>query len=209
MVNLFDNISEKNQEKLLRMLEANTLFFKKNATILSTIRGENVIGIVLSGYIQIVRNDDNGNRTIIEELEENAIFGTLFSSITSEDYEMVCKEDTRLILIEYDRIIVGGQNHYSFYTQFIQNLLQLLSNKINERNDRIKILTKKTIRNKLLEYFKIVSKRNGSKNIYLPFTFTEFADYLAVDRCAMSRELKNLKDEGFIEIKSKKITLLY
>lgn len=209
MVNLFDKISEKNKEKLLRMLEANTLFFKKNAPILSTIKGENVIGIVLTGYIQIVRNDDNGNRTIIEELEENTIFGTLFSSITGEDCEMICREDTKLIIIEYNRIIIGVQSNYTFYTQFIQNLLQILSDKINERNDRIKILTKKTIRNKLLEYFKIVSKRNGSKNIYLPFTFTEFADYLAVDRCAMSRELKNLKDEGFIEIKSKKITLLY
>lgn len=209
MVNLFDKISEKNKEKLLRMLEANTLLFKKNATILSTIKGENVIGIVLAGYIQIVRNDDNGNRTIIEELEENTIFGTLFSSITGEDCEMICREDTKLIIIEYNRIIIGVQSNYTFYTQFIQNLLQILSDKINERNDRIKILTKKTIRNKLLEYFKIVSKRNGSKNIYLPFTFTEFADYLAVDRCAMSRELKNLKDEGFIEIKSKKITLLY
>ena len=209
MVNLFHNISEKNQEKLLRMLEANTLFFKKNTTILSAIRGENVIGIVLSGYIQIVRNDDNGNRTIIEELEENAIFGTLFSSITNEDYEMICREDTKVIVIEYDRIITGVQSNYTFYTQFIQNLLQILSDKINEKNDRVKILTKKTIRNKLLEYFKIISRRNGSKNIYLPFTFTEFADYLAVDRCAMSRELKNLKEEGFITITAKKITLLY
>lgn len=209
MVNLFDNISIKYKEKLLKLLEANTLFFKKNATILSTIKDDNVIGIIVSGYVQIFRNDDNGNRTIIEELEENSIFGSLFSPIASEDYEMVCKEDTKLILIEYNRIIESVQSQYSFYTQFIQNLLQILSDKMNEKNDRIQILTKKTIRNKLLEYFKIVSKRNGSKNIYLPFTFTELSDYLAVDRCAMSRELKNLKDEGFIEIKSKKITLLY
>ena len=75
--------------------------------------------------------------------------------------------------------------------------------------NRIEILTKKTIRNKLLEYFKIVSTKNNSKNIYLPFTFTDLADYLAIDRSAMTRELKNLKGEGFIEIKGKRITLLY
>ena len=68
MVNLFHNISEKNQEKLLRLLEANTFTFKKDMTILSTIGNENIIGIVVSGYIQIIQNDYNGNRTIIEEL---------------------------------------------------------------------------------------------------------------------------------------------
>lgn len=209
MVNLFHNISEKNQEKLLRLLEANTFTFKKDMTILSTIGNENIIGIVVSGYIQIIQNDYNGNRTIIEELEENSIFGSMLSGISNSEYEIVTKEDSKIIILEYDRIIDGVKNNYSFYTQFIQNLLQLMSDKIIEKNDRIEILTKKTIRNKLLEYFKIISKRHGSKNIYLPFTFTELADYIAVDRCAMSRELKNLKEEGFIEIKSRKITLLY
>lgn len=209
MVNLFHNISEKNQEKLLRLLEANTFTFKKDMTILSTIGNENIIGIVVSGYIQIIQNDYNGNRTIIEELEENSIFGSMLSGISNSEYDIVTKEDSKIIILEYDRIIDGVKNNYSFYTQFIQNLLQLMSDKIIEKNDRIEILTKKTIRNKLLEYFKIISKRHGSKNIYLPFTFTELADYIAVDRCAMSRELKNLKDEGFIEIKSRKITLLY
>ncbi len=209
MVNLFDHISDRNKDKLLKLLEANIFTFKKDSMILSTIKEENVIGIVSSGYIQIVRNDYNGNRTIIEELEENSIFGSMFSSISNDEYDIVTKEESKIIIIEYERIIRSSNNNYSFYNQFIQNLLQILSDKINEKNNRIEILTKKTIRNKLLEYFKIISKKNGSKNIYLPFSFTELADYLAIDRSAMSRELKNLKDEGFIEIKSRKITLLY
>lgn len=209
MVNLFDKISEKNKGKLLKLLEANTLSFKKNITILSNVKNENIIGIVISGYIQLIQNDDNGNRIIIEDFEENDIFGSMFSSIASDEYDMVTKEETKVIVIEYNRIFDIAVNNYSFCNQFIQNLLYILSDKFNEKNKRIEILTKKTIRNRLLEYFKIMVKKNGSKNIYLPFNFTELADYLAVDRCAMSRELKNLKDEGFIEIKSKKITLLY
>ena len=81
--------------------------------------------------------------------------------------------------------------------------------KTEEKNERIEILTKKTIRNRLLEYFTIMSNKHGTKFIYLPFNYTDLADYLAIDRCAMSRELKNLKEEGFIEIKGKRITLLY
>lgn len=209
MANLFSNISDKNIDKLLYILEANTYHFKKDTTILSTLKRENIIGIVMSGYIQIIKDDYNGNRTIIEEFFENDIFGSMFSNISNNEYSIVTKEDSKIIIIDYDRIIECTQNNISFYNKFIQNLLQIVFQKINEKNNRIEILTEKTIRNKLLKYFQIISKNNRSKNIYLPFTFTELAEYIAVDRSAMSRELKNLKDEGFIEIKSKKITLLY
>lgn len=209
MINLFDKINEKNKEKLLKLLEANTFTVKKETSILKTYKQDNIIGIVVSGYIQIIRNDYNGNRSIIEELEENSIFGSMFSSISNRECDVYTKEDSKIIIIDYKNIIDTANTNYSFYNQFIQNLLKIFSEKINNKNERIEILTKRSIRNKLLEYFKIISKKNGTKNIYLPFSFTEFADYLAVDRSAMSRELKNLKNEGFISIKGRKITLLY
>ena len=77
------------------------------------------------------------------------------------------------------------------------------------KNERIEILTQKTIRNKLLEYFRIEAQKNRSKIIYLKSTWQDLADYLAIDRSAMTRELKNLKEEGFITTKGRVITLLY
>ncbi len=209
MSNLFNKINVKDKEKLLKLLEANTLSFKKDNTILSSIKNENIIGIIISGYAQIIRTDYNGNRTIIEELEEESLFGSTISSLSSSEYDIITKEDTKMIIIDYDRIINYSQNNYSYYNQFMKNLLEITTNIIDEKNERIQILTKKTIRDKLLEYFNIMSKKHGSKHIYLPFTFTDFADYLAVDRSAMSRELKYLKEEGFITSKGRKITLLY
>lgn len=209
MINLFHNISAKNKEKLLYTLETHTFTFPKNTRILTTVKEENIIGYVISGYMQITRTDYNGNTTIIEELEEESVFGTMLSSLNNSEYDIVTKEDTKLIIIDYNRIINEETNHPNYYNQFIKNLLEIATNKINEKNERIEILTKKTIRDKLLEYFKIVSEKNGSRIIYLTLNYTELADYLAVDRCAMSRELKNLKDEGFIKTDQKKITLLY
>ena len=148
-------------------------------------------------------------RSIIEELEEQDVFGSFISSLKNKEYEIIAKEDTEIIIIDYDNIINCNLTNKSFYNQFIKNLLQITSKKIQEKNERIEILTKKTIRNKLLEYFKIISKKHNSKYIYLPFNFTDLADYLAIDRSAMSRELKYLKEEGFIEIKGKRIKLLY
>lgn len=209
MNNLFENISKSNKEKLLKMLEATTLIFQKDINICSTINDKNIIGIIEDGYLQIIRNDYNGNRTIIEDLITGDIFGDLLFPITTQEYDIITKEETKITFIDYSIVVNTEEIKYSYYNQFIKNLLKLTVHKINEKNDRIKVLTKKTIRDKLLEYFRITSKRNGSKIIYLPSTFTELADYLAVDRSAMSRELKYLKEEGFIEIVSKKITLLY
>jgi len=208
MTNLFTNISEKNQEKILKILEASTLNFKPNCQILTSVKLDNMIGIVLSGYMQIIRTDYNGNRTIIEELTENDVFGTTISSLTDE-CEIITKEETKIVIIDFNNILNDVENNLSYYKQFIKNLLEIYTDKINTKNERIEILTKKTIRDKLLEYFKIVSKRNNSKKIYLTMTYIELADYLAVDRSAMTRELKNLSEEGFIKREEKKITLLY
>lgn len=209
MINPFHDISEKNKRKLLRLLEANILSYKKDAVISSGTQNDNVIGIIIKGYAQIIRTDYNGNRTIIEELEEKSVFGKTISSLSNNECEIIAKEDTEIIIIDYDIMINVPTNSYQFYNQFIKNLLQIFTSVLNDKNERIEILTKKTIRNKLLEYFKISAKKHGSKYVYLPFNFTDLADYLAVDRSAMTREIKYLKEEGFIEVKGKRITLLY
>ena len=208
MINPFQNISPKNREKLLYTLESSRLTFPKNELILSNINQGNIIGIVIKGMMQIIKTDYNGARTIIEELEENDIFGTIISPLSNE-YDILTKEESTVYIIDYDEIKKLDLDNKSYYNQFIKNLLEIIILKIEERNNRIEILTKKTIRNKLLEYFNIESKKNGLRVINLPFNFTDLADYLAIDRSAMSRELKYLKEEGFIEIKNHKITLLY
>lgn len=207
-MNPFYNIDEKSKIKLLKYLEAQTYKFNKNEEILKKISNRNFIGIITEGLIQIVKTDYNGNRTIIEELTVNDIFGTRISSLSNTEYTVNTKDITEIIIIDYKQLI-KSKDTSDYYNRFIKNILEIIIQTVNDKNDRIEILTKKTIRNKLLEYFRIVSDKNKSKNIYLPFTFTDLADYLAIDRSAMTRELRYLKEEGFIEIKNKRITLLY
>lgn len=208
MKRLFSKISVNERQKLLKLLETNTLSFPKNTAIFSTTK-DDVIGIILEGHAQIIRTDYNGNRTIIEELEEESIFGTTISSLNSDECEVVAKENTKVLIIDYHSILEFQNTNYKYYNQFIKNLLEIATGIIEEKNERIEILTKKTIRDKLLEYFNIYSKKHGTRIIYLPFSYTDLADYIAADRSAMSRELSYLKEEGFIETKGRKITLLY
>ncbi len=208
MNNLFDEISPRNREKLLYTLEAHTLQIKKNCSLLSSTTDTNILAIIISGNVQIIRTDEAGNVFIIEDLFENDIFASSFSSLNNNESDVITKEDTKLILIDYNRIFTLKNKSY-YYNTFIKNLLKIITDKVNLKNERIEILTKKTVRDKLLEYFKITTSKTGTKVIYIPSTYKDLASYLAVDRSAMNRELKNLIDEGFIKRENKKITLLY
>ena len=208
MIGPFDNISKKSKKKILRFLNAYTVKYRENKTILENIKTDNEIGIISKGYLQIIRNNYNGTQNIIEELYENSIISSSMIYFDNDDYEIIAKDETELIIVSFDEIMRLESGDKSF-NQFIKNLLYIINEKIIEKNERIEILTKKTIRNKLLEYFNISSKKSGSRFIYLPFNFSDLAEYLAIDRSAMSRELKYLKDEKIIEIKGKRITLLY
>lgn len=205
---IFDQINNKNQQKLLRMLESDVINVPKNNTILSTISNDNIIGIIKKGCIQIIKTDDNGNQIIIDELTTGEVFGSYIAFFNNKDYSIQTKEESEIIIIDYDILMNFNQNTKEYYNQFIKNLLTIIMSDMKKTTERLEILTRKTIRNRLLEYFNISLKNSGTKHIYLPFNFTDLAHYLAVDRSAMMRELKYMKEEKIIEVKGKKITLL-
>ena len=121
----------------------------------------------------------------------------------------ITKDETQITYIEYNDIVNDEIIKTDFYIIFTKNLIKLLNEQVNAKNKRIEILTKRTTRDKLLEYFKITSKEKGNKTFTIPITFTDLASYLSVDRSAMTREIGYLKDEGFIKTNGRRITLLY
>ena len=115
MENLFENISSKNREKLLKMLKSQAIPYRKGVNILSNVNRDNFIGIVDEGSLQIVFNDYNGNSIIIEDIEKNQIFGNLISSINSDECEVITKEKTIIIYIDYDNITSPDVIKTDFY----------------------------------------------------------------------------------------------
>ena len=209
MSRLFDNISEKNKEKIYKILKTTTNNYPKDINILSNVNRPNFIGIIEEGTAQLVFNDYLGNKTILETLKEEDIFGSLITNINSDEITCITKEKTRVTYIDYDRITDTENIKYDYYLTFIKNLLIILEEQLTSKNERIAILTKKTTRDKLLQYFKLTSIKKGSRTFTIPYSFTELAGYLSVDRSAMTREIKYLKDEGFIKIDKKRITIDY
>ena len=209
MTNLFANLSEKEVKKLMQVLKSNTITYRKNINILSNRTRDDYIAIIESGSLQLMFNDYNGNKTIIEELNAGEIFGSLTYSLNNDEITCITKEETQITYIEYNQITNGEIIKNDFYIIFVKNLIKLLSDQLNRCNQRIELLTMRTTRDKLLGYFNHQAQIKGSKTFIMNITFTELASYLSVDRSSMTREISYLKEEGFIKINNKKITLLY
>ena len=209
MVTPFDEMTILQRNKLYNLLGVHIYRYNKSEEILPTLKNSNIIGIIMDGSAQINYLEYNGNEIMMESLEKDDIFGTNISLINNENCQIIAKEDSEVLVIDYDKLINPKNLKYSYFNIFFRNLFDIINTKFKERNERIKVLEKKQIRDKLLEYFEITYKKTHSKFIYLPFSFKDLADYIGVNRSAMFRELGHLKDDNFIEVKDKRIKLLY
>lgn len=184
--------------------------FDKNEVITSYIRKRNQFCILISGNADLVRYDLNGNRTIVEHFSENDIFGEVFYTITTNnELSVEAKTKCKVLFYIYDDIHSKCRNNCKFHQKLSEYLPELILSKVTNLNMRVELLTKRSTRDKLIGYFALLSNRNLSKTFTLPFSLTDLADYLSVDRSAMMRELKLLKEDGFIDKNGKRITLLY
>ena len=184
--------------------------FNKGQVITSYIEKRNQFCILVSGNADLVRYDLNGNRTIIEHFSKNNIFGEVFYTVTTNNELLVeAREKCTVIIYSYNNIHTKCRNNCKFHQILAENLPELILQKVTDLNMRVELLTKRSTRDKLLSYFTLISTRKLSKSFVLPFTLTDLADYLSVDRSAMMREMKLLKEDGLIQKNGNTITLLY
>lgn len=206
---LFKNVPESDIDNLIRTLQGRHITFKKDMTILSNLNNANEVGILVSGLASIIRIDYNGNRTIVSDIKKGDIFGGCFSDYMNEEMSVIADDESEVLFVEYDRLLGSNGKNNIYHVKLIENMIDILMKKINNYNKRIEVLNKRSIRDKLLEFFHMLEKEQSSSTIHLPFNYTVLADYIAVDRSAMMREIKNLKDEEIIKTDNRIITIIY
>ncbi|MBS6644176.1 MAG: Crp/Fnr family transcriptional regulator [Clostridiaceae bacterium] len=207
--NLFFNISPEEYRSMKLCLSARERSFKEGETIYTFEKTSQAVGIVLSGAAVIVRYELNGSRTILEHLSEQEIFGATLAALNSvyENVSVICETDCTVMFIDYSHIISPCAKACRCHHQLIQNMLMIISQKNLQLSERVELLSKRTIREKLLCYFLQQSSRQNAHSFTLPFTMSDLADYLSVDRSAMTRELKKMKDDGIIKVNRRHISI--
>ncbi len=184
--------------------------FEKNEIITTYIVNRNMIFIVLDGSADLLRYDFNGNQTIVEKFNKYDVFGEIFYRININNELFVkAREKSKILMFNYDIFERKCKKNCKFHEELLIGLPNLVLSKVSDLNLRIELLSQKTIRDKILSYFRILSQNSFSKTFTLPFSLTDLADYLSIDRSAMMREIKTLKEDGIIKkLDKNRFTLL-
>lgn len=206
---LFYNFSDDELSDLLNCLESKTRIYKKGEPVFSV--GEEIknIGLILNGLVLITKEDFWGNRAILSKLDEGKVFGETFALLNSEraTVNAICEKETKIIFIDVNKALTVCSNACSFHNKLISNFTLLLARKNLNLTSKIEHLSKRTTKEKLLSYLSEVASKKGSSVFEIPFNRQQLADFLCVERSAMSSELSKLKKDGIIDF-DKQIFLL-
>ena len=208
---LFQDISYEDYRSLLTCFQAVQKAFRPDDLIYDFSAPNNdAVGIVERGGAALIRIDEEGVSTVMEELGPGGVFGrTLaFASSSGDSMEVVCRTPCDVLFIDYPHMLKRCEHACGHHSVLVQNMLRLMNDKAQALSQRVDVLSRRSIREKLLCYFRQLSKKAGGNTFVLPFSLSTLADYIATDRSAMMRELKRLREEGIVRSDGRQFTLL-
>ncbi len=200
---LFKEVSNEEIMTMLNCLGAIKKSYKKNQYVLHSEVQDEKMGIVLEGSVHVVKEDYWGNRTILSKAGPGELFGESFpwSDTQPLPVSVVATEPSEIIFINYNRLTTTCTNACPYHTKLINNMLHILVERNIQLSQKIDLLVQRSTREKLLSYLSAQAMLLNGNSFYIPFNRQELADYLAVERSAMSKELSRMKEEGLLDYK--------
>lgn len=207
---LFDRIGDESLKEMLGCLNAKERSYKKGDVVFAEGDKAKYLGIVLEGSVQLVRVDYYGNRSILTNIEPPQLFGEAFAcaGLKSLPVDAVAATDTRILLLDAQRIARPCGNACPCHGQTILNLLHIVAKKNLVLHQKIEITSKRSTREKLMTYLLLQAKNAKSHTFTVPYDRQELADYLEVDRSGLSAEISKLRNEKVLECRRSTFTLL-
>lgn len=203
---VFCDMTEKEISDILLCLNSEEKKYKKGDTIMRFSSMSENVGIMNDGLAYLMSVNTDGEKSIIDYYEQGNIFGNRFSPNTNENlYYLLAKKNCTVKFLKYDTVISQCKKNCQNHLKFINNIIFSTSSKSRLH---INILSQRKIKNKLLMYFEFLSQQSDGNTIKLPLPLSDLADYLAVDRSAMMRELKKMNIENIISSKATKVTII-
>lgn len=207
---LFDGIEASELAAMLHCLGAEVIHVMKNQTVFMEGEPAKDVGIVLLGMVQVEKVDYYGNRSIMTMIEPGYLFGEAFACADMETLPVgvtaVC--DSTVMLIDCKRILNICGNACVFHNRLVKNLLRVMANKNLMLNQKIEFTSQRTTREKLMTYLLAQAKRYQSAEFSIPYDRQALADYLGVERSAMSAELSRMKKDGLVDYQKNHFRLL-
>lgn len=207
---LFRGISDEQRREMRSCFGVVERSFRADDVIYDFADGRNMIGILQSGTAVVERIDEKGGRTILEHLGPGGVFGEMlmFENVAGDSIRVLCEKPGRVCFLRDDQLTRRCERACAHHSRLVENMFSLVAEKATGLSERVEVLSRRSIREKLLCYFSLQSARAGSREFTLPFSLSALADYISTDRSAMMRELKKLRTEGSLELSGRRVRLL-
>lgn len=207
---LFAGINEDEIGAMLSCLQATQSHYPKGTYVFRQGEHLNCITVLVEGNLHIQKNDYWGNRSIINVIRVGEMFGEAYAAPDSGTLpnDVIAVEDSIVISFDVIRILTICSSACRFHSIVVQNLFFAISEKNRKLVQKLGYMAKRSTREKLLSYLSEESKREQSETFTIPFNRQQLADFLSVDRSAMSNELCKMRDEGLLVFERNKFTLL-
>jgi CRP-like cAMP-binding protein len=198
---LFTGIKTEDLKAMLGCIGYHIGTFKKGDIV--AFEEENIkhIGIIISGAVDMVKEDLWGNKTMLVRMRKDELFGETFAC-GSDNLSVVTflvSEDAQILFMPFDRVMHSCTMACRFHHRLIENMVAIIANKNRDLMRKVEVVSKRTIREKLLAYLSIQAQTQNSHYFEIPLGRVELAEYLCVDRSALTRELAKMKEDGMID----------
>lgn len=198
---LFAGISSEERKSMLGCIGYHISTFRKGDII--AFEEENIkhIGIVLSGSVDMVKEDLWGNKTMLVRVRKDEVFGETFAcgSDSASMATFLVSEDAAVLFLPFNRVMHSCTMACQFHHRLIENMVHIIADKNRDLMRKVEVVSKRTIREKLLAYLSIQAQVQDSRYFEIPLGRVELAEYLCVDRSALTRELVKMKEDGLID----------
>ena len=207
---LFKGIRQEDLPAMLRCLQARRAVYAKREVVLLEGRPAREVGMVLSGRVQVVREDFSGNRNILAEIAPGNLFAESYSCVRAKSLpvSVISTAESEILWIDYRRTVTTCSSACRFHTRLIENMLAILASKNILLSRKIEHLSKRTTRQKLWAYLSDQASLRGAREFDIPYNRQELADYLCVDRSALSGELGRMQRDGILRFRRSHFLLL-
>ncbi len=198
---LFDGINAEDRKAMLGCIGYHIAAFRKGEIIAFEQEHIRHVGVVLSGSVDMIKEDIWGNKTMLVRSGKDEVFAETFAcgrDNLSVVTFMVSK-DAEILFLPFDRVMRSCTMACQFHHQLVENMVHIIANKNRDLMRKVEVVSKRTIREKLLAYLSIQAQAQASRYFEIPLGRVELAEYLCVDRSALTRELAKMKEEGLID----------
>ena len=207
---LFFGISRQEMGLMLNCLGGKITCIAKGKSVFLEGNPARFVGVVLSGAVQIVRDDYYGNRSVLTVVSPGGLFGEAFAcaGVEALPVSAMALQASTVLLLDCKRVLTGCSNACPFHSRLVRNLLQGIARKNLMLTSKIRCMSQKTTREKLMEFLLEQAKQHGSAEFVIPYDRQALADYLGVERSAMSAEISKLKKAGRIDCSGSRFRVL-